>query len=309
MSGTILLTGQLVLLVITAVLGYEGIIKDYRDGSGKLIKKGKLMRFIFLASISLSIAILILQSLQAIGDANTAANRLNNIASDLKQTSQGQQDTLKTTRQVGEDMRTVIDGMRQSLTEQDNLLKTSESLLTTTGSIQDKQSTALAKQKELLTQQRTTLGNLTSEGSYCYVVPVSVGENTILFRALFIGKFPLYDVSVEMTDPTAFEIGMEGLEGRELVEFDRKNRMRSYLGTLPRGRSYLDTIDVTGVNERDYNILISSRFLIFQERLFLTKVDTRWRFAFIIRNSNTGEVLGKYVERGFPAEKIAKVSF
>lgn len=148
-------------------------------------------------------------------------------------------------------------------------------------------SDSITKQKDLLEQQQTTLNNLTSGNSYCYVTAGNLDEDYMMLALVHKGDYPIYDAVINITDQDTRK-PLANLEGRALMEAFEQNAQVFHIGTVvPNLVREVTRIELKGAIRKKYRISIFTRYRKFGQSLELIKVGRAWNIAYKVSEEAT----------------------
>jgi hypothetical protein len=157
--------------------------------------------------------------------------------------------------------------------------------------------------------------SITGGSSFCFLELLRLNDHPNPFIRIpslkHEGTFPLYDVSITITDLDVFEqVKRDGLKWEEVLS----NRRVYQIGNIPPDVSR-PIGEMWQLPEKDYiryNILISARNGFFSQRLRLRRMNGQWREATIVTTAATADapqVLHKKVDAGFPLNQQGEVDW
>lgn len=145
----------------------------------------------------------------------------------------------------------------------------------------------IEKQENLLDQQKTTLSNLTGGDSYCYLTVGFIDDDSIILILHNAGDFPLYDISIEMSDRDVIKtIEQKQLQGQALWDFIRSNTTTFEQRTIsPNVSKFLGTLSLKGVTQKRLRINLWTRYKSFGQDMKLVKQNGEWLFAYRVEET------------------------
>lgn len=177
------------------------------------------------------------------------------------------------------------------------------------------------KSDEIARLNREITSKVTGGDSYGFF-GFLIGDGTVKNPTpifMHVGKYPLYDVVLYVTDYEKFKLLVPLPPGqmlwadteesfKELETIDNETRMQIEVGTIPPGRStrFKPTWKLPDRDKVTYSIQIQSRFQTFYENLKLHRISGRWKQAFRVHIYDaTGKlvVLKESVPKDFPRDE------
>lgn len=146
---------------------------------------------------------------------------------------------------------------------------------------------------------RTALATITGGDSYVYVIPriILYNRNIMSFLVVSSGNYPLYDVSIRITDSDlstnlikpflppdgksgiiSDPVGMDNAIKSSETNYYFGNKIPGYGTTLP----FTFDLNYNNLKKREFVVIIYARNGSFYQKLIARKVNGNWIFAFRI---------------------------
>ena len=165
---------------------------------------------------------------------------------------------------------------------------------------------------------------ITGGDGFVYLLPQISGDdqNKLNFFVSSKGKFPLYDVSINISDSDLFEELEKNLpkwNTTEGISYDRieilkvvnKSSFEYDLGNLVPGKGkFLSRgfdLNFNNLSARRFNILLFARNGWANQKITFKKIDDKWTYAFRVARGE--DELHRYVAPGYPRREDGSVDW
>jgi hypothetical protein len=166
------------------------------------------------------------------------------------------------------------------------------------------------KTEEIAELTRKNAALVTGGNSFCYVTLAAVDDTTNIGGMAVVqkGEYPLYDVSVDVTDLREFQRAVDA----GTLTISNMPRRTWNIGNLRSGASQIvGPWQLPDVERKGYNIFISARNGHFSEMLRLAKVDGQWQQAIRVTRTEKGVslVIHEQVSPAFPRNEQGEIEW
>ena len=169
-----------------------------------------------------------------------------------------------------------------------------------------------------------SLANITGGDGYVYLLPEIFGDELteLKFFVVSIGKYPLYDVSIVVSDRDLYEKlerdvpkwnTQEGIayDRIELMKAVNKSSSEFSLGNLILGMgNFLPRrfdLNFNNLLERRFDILLFARNGVSNQKITYKKIDDKWTYASKVTRG--GKELYRHVALGYPQREDGRVDW
>jgi hypothetical protein len=154
---------------------------------------------------------------------------------------------------------------------------------------------------------KEAIKNVTGADSFCYFQPTFISESSIGVGLVSAGKYPLYEVSIRITDAKytrmTKDVGSSDLLSTKIGDISPPGSFRS----LPSSVGF----KIPG-DRQELNIFFSGKNGWWTQLWRLQRINGQWESASIVTGAldqhryPKGAILEKRVTNGYPAEMLAK---
>ena len=177
---------------------------------------------------------------------------------------------------------------------------------------QNRSSDILASKNDKIADLSREIANsITGGSSACYITPI--GNSIDVAALVSVGEYPLYDLSVRITDLDL----MEQMRGQPVTfESMQLNEKNIDLGSLPPGSFRIlgrGILDIHG-DSRRWNIFFCGRNGVFTQILRMKKVAGDWEMATKVQRNDVGtdpkvEIIHERISENFPRNEDGTVNW